>query len=200
MSLSDSTDMRVAAALSGGSAAQQLQRCQPHLRWRAQSMLLMINCFAKPSVVAATQRWLLWAPSLPMHRQVLYLSHLASTSGNGRVADITRMAMARNQRDGIRAVLLFDGYRFGQLFEASDMAASALLSRLLADPRHQGLRVLSDRMLRDAQATPPCALGPLVSGYCDALEFDVFEGEHPIAGIAAVTQFLQILRRADLRP
>lgn len=135
-----------------------------------------------------------------MHRQVLYLSHVAKTSGHGYVADITRQAIARNQRDGIRAVLLFDGYRFCQLFEGSEQAAAALLSRLHADTRHQGLHILLDRGLSEAELTPSWAVGALVAGYCDAMEFDVYEGDQPMRGEAAFSHFMQVLRRADLRP
>ena len=137
-----------------------------------------------------------------MHRQILYLSHLAPPGGLGgfRLADIAQQAATRNQLIGIRAVLLFDGYRFCHLFEGTDEETVGLLARLRADPRHQGLRVLSDRLLCECEITPAYVLGPLVSGHCDALEFDVFEGDCPPTGAAALTHFTQILRRADLQP
>ena len=137
-----------------------------------------------------------------MHRKILYLSHLTSpvTQGGGRLADISRQATVYNKRVGINSVLLFDGYRFCQLIEGPSEHSGHLLSRLLADPRHQSLRVLSDSLLKAEELPPAYVALPLVSGYCDALEFDVFEGDYPLSGEAALKQYMQILRRADLRP
>ncbi len=136
-----------------------------------------------------------------MHRQILYLSHITPQANYRHLADITQQSAALNRRDGIRAALLFDGYRFCQRADGPADAVEALLARLVKDSRHADLRVLFDQRLA-AVDRPPTAIGvpPWLSGYCEATAFDVFDAPTPLQGQAALDRFDLILLAADLRP
>lgn len=163
-------------------------------------------------------------PSHRMQRQLLYISQMTPRADYRHLSQITQQASALNRRDGIRAALLFDGYRFCQHLQGPTDAVGALLQRLQKDPRHSGLRVLADVLAPvDAEVSaegasqgpgagagpgpgadlrPPALLcaSPWVSGYCDAQDFDAFEAPSPPQGLAALERFAGILQHADLRP
>lgn len=84
---------------------------------------------------------------MPPLREVLYFSLLATEQSTTVVGQIVTLARARNLRDGITGLLVFDGMRFCQHFEGPPGAVQALLARLEADPRHMALRVLYDGTL-----------------------------------------------------
>lgn len=112
----------------------------------------------------------------------LYLSRLASEGGTGVVPGILRHSRQHNNRAGLTGALLFDGSRFCQLIEGEAAEVQPLAERILADPRHDHVRVL-------------CA-GPEPSGarrfkgwrtgYADPDLFDaVPEGEAAVDWLAA---------------
>src|SRR5215831_8497895 len=75
-------------------------------------------------------------------QEVLYISLLATDQSTTVVGQIVTLARARNLRDGITGLLVFDGMRFCQHFEGPPAAVQGLLARLEADRRHVELRVL----------------------------------------------------------
>jgi len=85
---------------------------------------------------------------MPPFREVLCISLLATDQSTTVVGQIVTLARARNLRDGITGLLVFDGMRFCQHFEGPPLAVQALLARLAADRRHMELRVLYDGELK----------------------------------------------------
>ena len=67
---------------------------------------------------------------------LLYASRLTKGVGLGTIGAIVRHARARNDREGIQGLLVFDGQSFVQLVDGPSEAIRGLRARLLADPRH----------------------------------------------------------------
>jgi hypothetical protein len=72
---------------------------------------------------------------------LLYVSRMVAPDA-GEVARICRQSQARNEREGITGLLVFDGAAFCQLVEGPQAAVGALRHRLERDPRHVDMRVL----------------------------------------------------------
>ena len=79
-------------------------------------------------------------------RQVIYRS--ISTAASGRAADdapeILKVAHGLNGVDGITGILYVEGRNFLQVIEGEAESIASLLERLLADPRHKDVTILSD--------------------------------------------------------
>ena len=58
------------------------------------------------------------------------------------MGQIVARARARNAREGITGLLVFDGMRFCQQFEGPRRNVLRLMERLEADPRHVQMRVV----------------------------------------------------------
>ena len=135
-----------------------------------------------------------------MHRQFLYLSQMTPQANYRHLSDITQQATCLNRRDGIHAALLFDGYRFCQRVHGPAAAVGALLTRLRKDVRHSGVRMLADELVAPDAVNWASGTCAWVSGYCDAVAFDVFDSDSAPQGQAALERFESILQQADLRP
>jgi hypothetical protein len=59
------------------------------------------------------------------------------------VREICALAGRHNAREGITGALTFHLGRFAQLIEGPESALRALMVRILADPRHHSLRVIT---------------------------------------------------------
>ncbi|MDR6859441.1 BLUF domain-containing protein [Variovorax guangxiensis] len=74
--------------------------------------------------------------------EILYFSQLAPNQPTDVVGQIVARARARNAREGITGLLVFDGMRFCQQFEGPRRNVLRLMERLEADPRHVQMRVV----------------------------------------------------------
>lgn len=81
-----------------------------------------------------------------MHLKTLaYVSRASLDLTERDLLDILRSARNRNALEGITGLLVFNGVRFLQIVEGSEEAIDALVSRLRADPRHNGFEVRDER-------------------------------------------------------
>jgi Sensors of blue-light using FAD len=126
--------------------------------------------------------------------QLLYVSHLAPGADFAVVKQIVDVARLRNPAHGITGALLFDGERFCQLIEGAESEVGALMQSIGRDPRHTDVRVLfAGPSPRDGHA-----LRRWVSGYCDPIELEAFDGEAGMRDADAVQAFLSVLQGADV--
>ncbi|WP_164843983.1 BLUF domain-containing protein [Croceicoccus ponticola] len=77
-------------------------------------------------------------------RQLLYTSKAVAGIVERDVRMIVGASQYRNSLDRITGILLFDGLRFMQFIEGSDVAVSSLMDRLYADVRHREVIVMHD--------------------------------------------------------
>ena len=73
---------------------------------------------------------------------VVYTSVARQPLYQAQLAELRQRAIDLNAIDGITGALLFDGARFVQLIEGSDLAVDDLLRRLADDPRHHHFEVI----------------------------------------------------------
>ena len=74
--------------------------------------------------------------------EILYFSQLAPDQPTEVVGQIVARARARNAREEITGLLVFDGMRFCQHFEGPRRNVLRLMERIEADPRHVQMRVV----------------------------------------------------------
>ncbi|MBO9648266.1 MAG: BLUF domain-containing protein [Variovorax sp.] len=129
---------------------------------------------------------------MPPLREVLYISLLATDQSTTVVGQIATLARARNLRDGITGLLVFDGMRFCQHFEGPPGAVQALLARLEADPRHMALRVLYDGALAQRRYQRFEMGLAEVEDHEDLVDVDALEGR------AALEYFIALRSRFDI--
>jgi len=77
-------------------------------------------------------------------QQFLYLSRLAPACPLADVVHIISTSRRKNLATGITGVLCFDGNSFCQYIEGEAAALESLRHSILADWRHQDIRVLLD--------------------------------------------------------
>ena len=92
--------------------------------------------------------------------QVFYVSRAATAFDNAQVQSILQAARRRNARLDVTGCLLFSGHCFAQVLEGRQAVVSALARKIAADPRHVGVRVLSETM-RDERDYADWAMGYL---------------------------------------
>ena len=124
---------------------------------------------------------------------MLIISHAAPNWQPSDFAAICCAARRNNAARGLRAALLFDGYRFVEMIEGPPDAVQDLAGTLAQDRRHQGLKIVSDEAVaRDAlDAT-------WMSGFCAPDALDIFVGPQGPHGAAAIAIMRELLRGADL--
>ena len=75
--------------------------------------------------------------------QVFYVSRATAVLDNAQVQSILQAARRDNARLDVTGCLLFSGHCFAQVLEGAEPVVTALTQRIAADPRHVGVRVLS---------------------------------------------------------
>ena len=80
---------------------------------------------------------------MPAVFQVFYVSRATAALDNAQVQSILHAARRQNARLDVTGCLLFSGHCFAQVLEGPEPVVSALARRIAADPRHVGVRVLS---------------------------------------------------------
>lgn len=81
--------------------------------------------------------------AMPAVFQIFYVSRATDVLGNAQVQAILQASRRQNARLDITGCLLFSGHCFAQVLEGTEPVVSALARRIAADPRHVGVRVLS---------------------------------------------------------
>jgi len=92
--------------------------------------------------------------------QVFYVSRAATAFDNAQVQSILQASRRRNARLDVTGCLLFSGHCFAQVLEGRQAVVSTLARKIAADPRHVGVRVLSEGQ-RDERDYADWAMGYL---------------------------------------
>jgi len=92
--------------------------------------------------------------------QVFYVSRATAAFDNAQIQSILQAARRRNARLDVTGCLLFSGHCFAQVLEGRQAVVSALARKIAADPRHVGVRVLSEGQ-RDERDYADWAMGYL---------------------------------------
>jgi len=97
---------------------------------------------------------------MPAVFQIFYVSRAAAGLDDARVQSILHASRRHNARHDVTGCLLFSGHCFAQVLEGRQAVVSALTRRIAADPRHVGVRVLSETK-RDEREYADWAVGYL---------------------------------------
>ena len=81
--------------------------------------------------------------------QIIYLSRAHDDLSDGHLADLVAQASQRNQQIGVTGALYYGGGFFVQAIEGEDASVMRLYARILDDPRHEEVQLLSVRPLRE---------------------------------------------------
>jgi hypothetical protein len=94
-----------------------------------------------------------------LHR-VIYASEAVGATGVSTlsIAQILGHAESNNRRDHITSCVMFHQGQIMQAIEGGRADVDRLLRRLLADPRHSGLRILIDTPISARLLTEPMGL------------------------------------------
>ena len=94
-----------------------------------------------------------------LHR-VIYTSEAVGATGASTlsIAQILGASERNNRRDHICACLMFHEGHILQVLEGQRVDLDRLMRRILADPRHTGVRVLSDMPVAAGLLTQPMEL------------------------------------------
>jgi hypothetical protein len=94
-----------------------------------------------------------------LHR-VIYASEAVGATGVSTlsIAQILGVSERNNRRDGVTGCLMFHDGHILQALEGERVDLDRLMRRLIADPRHTGLRVLSDMPIAQRRLESPMLL------------------------------------------
>jgi hypothetical protein len=80
---------------------------------------------------------------MPAVFQVFYVSRATTAFDNATIQSILQASRRNNARLHVTGCLLFSGHCFAQLLEGAQPVVTALARKIAADPRHVGVRFLS---------------------------------------------------------
>ncbi len=94
-----------------------------------------------------------------LHR-IIYASEAVGPTGTSTlsVAQILGVSERNNRRDHVTSCVMFHRGHILQVLEGGRVDLDRLMRRLLADPRHTGLRILSDMPVSGRGVADPMAL------------------------------------------
>ena len=92
--------------------------------------------------------------------QVFYVSRATAAFDNAQIQSILQASRRQNARLDVTGCLLFSGHCFAQVLEGRQAVVSALARKIAADPRHVGVRILSEAQ-RDERDYADWAMGYL---------------------------------------
>jgi Sensors of blue-light using FAD len=75
--------------------------------------------------------------------RLMYASRAARTFGHEELSAVLRQSTSNNPRQGVTGVLCFSGEIFLQVLEGGRSQVSALYNRIVQDPRHRDVVLLS---------------------------------------------------------
>lgn len=84
-------------------------------------------------------------------RQIIYVSTASRSVTAADAQAILTAARRNNARDAITGLLYLDGKRFLQALEGEDAAVASAYDRIVADPRHRAIVILSDRIIPERE-------------------------------------------------
>ena len=124
--------------------------------------------------------------------EILYFSQLAPDQPTDVVGQIVARARARNAREGITALLVFDGMRFCQHIEGPRRNVLQLMERIEADPRHVQMRVVYEgELLQRRYHAFDLGLAQVEDGE-DVAVIQQFDGAEALARFMALRPRLDI--------
>lgn len=96
-----------------------------------------------------------------LHR-VIYASEAVGVTGASTlsIAQILGVSERNNRRDDLTSCVMFHDGHILQAIEGARADVDRLVRRLLADPRHAGLRILSDAPIPRRRLEDPISLCP----------------------------------------
>ena len=97
---------------------------------------------------------------MPAVFQVFYVRRATAAFDSAQVQSILQASRRQNSRLDVTGCLLFSGHCFAQVLEGRQAVVSALARKIAADPRHVGVRVLSEGQ-RDERDYADWAMGYL---------------------------------------
>ena len=94
-----------------------------------------------------------------LHR-VIYASEAVGATGasTASIVQILGVSEGNNRRDHLTSCVMFHEGHILQAIEGARVDVDRLLRRLLADPRHSGLRILVDTPISARRLTEPMCL------------------------------------------
>lgn len=94
-----------------------------------------------------------------LHR-IIYASESVGPTGTSTlsVAQILGVSERNNRRDHVTSCVMFHRGHILQVLEGGRADVDRLMRRLLADPRHTGLRILSDMPVAERRVTEAMGL------------------------------------------
>jgi len=92
--------------------------------------------------------------------QIFYVSRATAAFDNAQIQSILQGSRRQNARLHVTGCLLLSGHCFAQVLEGRQAVVSALARKIAADPRHVGVRVLSEGQ-RDERDYADWAMGYL---------------------------------------
>ncbi|MBX3586179.1 MAG: BLUF domain-containing protein [Ramlibacter sp.] len=123
---------------------------------------------------------------------VLYTSTLSATAGISVVPAILTVARARNQRDGVTGVLVFDGQNFCQYIEGERASIRACMDRIFDDTRHTDIELSHDGAIADRH------FKRFLTGYASPDGEDLVGSVRGLSGLPALDRLLGLLPGLDL--
>lgn len=77
---------------------------------------------------------------------VVYRSRAVAEMSPPQLQDLTRVAQARNGREAITGLMLYDGGQFYQWLEGPEQGVDRVMSSICQDPRHTNIEILNNQM------------------------------------------------------
>lgn len=82
-------------------------------------------------------------------RRILYISQVADGVTDAAIKRLVAKAQMNNRRRDLSGVLALGPGLFAQVLEGSPDAIEDMLSRIVADPRHSDVRVVTDALVQE---------------------------------------------------
>jgi hypothetical protein len=79
---------------------------------------------------------------------LLYFSSATHDFGTDELHSLLSVARRKNREKGVTGMLLYRGRTFLQMLEGAPPAVLGIYQRIQADPRHEGLRIVSEGPLQ----------------------------------------------------
>jgi hypothetical protein len=128
-------------------------------------------------------------------RHVIYVSSARAPGARDAFASICAQARERNPARGIGGVLLYDGHFFAHWLHGPEAAVQAMMQRITADLRHEGLCVRMDVVLPLRETARPWRAGYTGPDVLPAFMLRLADAEADV-----LAEFLRLLPEADLWP
>jgi hypothetical protein len=82
---------------------------------------------------------------------LVYVSSAVRLLSDAELIELLRISRQNNERDSITGMLLYKGGNFMQVIEGPEEVVIRLYGKILRDPRHTGLMILSQEPIQERQ-------------------------------------------------